>query len=291
VVGVDAQRHQIRQALFVRRVLGLDIEFQKMSVYDLSPHTMGQFDITLALGLIYHCKHLVLALERLFHVTRELLILETAILPPETTPASFPHRVGGPGSLLHPMAYVENPTDGKEAIYNWFLPSPESLRALLISVGFDEIELFSVAGERAVMICRKRQAYPDSIMLSQLAAAITLEEGTTYARPSEELRFRLRVQNTGFARWLAEGELETKRGAVRLAVHLLNDDEQEVSMYYAGAILPRDIAPGESVSLELPLRAPVASGAYALEFDMVSEHLAWFEDLGSPTLRLELRVE
>ena len=32
-------------------------------------------------------------------------------------------------------------------------------------------------------------------------------------------------------------------------------------------------------------------GRYRLEFDMVSEHLAWFEDLGSEVIWHELLVE
>ncbi|PYT03068.1 MAG: TIGR04290 family methyltransferase, partial [Acidobacteria bacterium] len=55
VVGVDSQRNLIRQAEFVREVLSLDIEYRRASVYDLDPRASGQFDITLALGLIYHC--------------------------------------------------------------------------------------------------------------------------------------------------------------------------------------------------------------------------------------------
>src|SRR5437660_5167301 len=53
VVGVDSQRNLIRQAEFVREVLSLDIEYRRASVYDLDPRALGQFDITLALGLIY----------------------------------------------------------------------------------------------------------------------------------------------------------------------------------------------------------------------------------------------
>jgi tRNA (mo5U34)-methyltransferase len=292
VLGVDAQRHQIRQARFVRRALGLDIEFEKLSVYDLDPRSTGQFDITLALGLIYHCKHLVLALERLFHITRELLILETAIFPPERSPGSFAYPVGGLESMLHPLAYVENPPDVKEAIYNWFLPSPASLDALLRNVGFDEVETHKGVGrDRAVLVCRKREPYPDSRVLSHLSASISLEDAPAHAvPPAAESAFRLRVENTGFARWLAEGEPQTGRGAVHLAAHLLSADEQDLFWYYAGALLPRDLAPGESASVELRLRAPDAPGQYLLEFDMVSEHLAWFEDLGSPTLKHEITV-
>ncbi|MGZ8842366.1 MAG: DUF1698 domain-containing protein [Pyrinomonadaceae bacterium] len=94
VLGIDSQRELIRQANFVRKVLGLDIEYQRLSVYDLDPRALGQFDVTLALGLIYHTKHLVLALEKLFLVTRRLLVLETAIYPPDRAPTSFVYQVG-----------------------------------------------------------------------------------------------------------------------------------------------------------------------------------------------------
>jgi tRNA (mo5U34)-methyltransferase len=296
VLGVDAQRHLVRQARFVRRVLDLDIEFEKMSVYDLDPRATGQFDITLALGLVYHLKHLVLGLEKLFHVTRELLILETAIFPPERSHGSFTYPVGGLEPTLHPLAYVENPPDSQEAIYNWFLPGTEALRALLRNVGFDEVSVHpATQSDRAVLVCRKREPYPDSRVLSYLSAAISLEdaqeEEEVRSSPGEELRFRVRVENTGFARWLAKGEPETDRGAVHLAAHLLGGDGEDLAWYYAGAFLPRDLAPGEAETVELLLRAPEIPGQYWLEFDMVAEHLAWFEDLGSPTLRCRLSVE
>ncbi|HEX5709182.1 MAG TPA: DUF1698 domain-containing protein [Pyrinomonadaceae bacterium] len=293
VVGLDAQRSIIRQALFVRRVLALDIEFERMSVYDLDPKRSGQFDVTLALGLVYHLKHLVLALERLFQVTRETLIVETAVFPPGRSPGSFTHPVGGLNPVLHPLAYVENPPGRKESIYNWFLPSPEALRALLLNTGFDEVSIHpGEYEERAVLVCRKRAPYPDSRTLQYLSARITLaEDAPTEARAGEELVFKARVENTGFARWLATGEGEESRGAVRLAAHLRSGaDEGDVFFYYAGAVLPRDIEPGEEVELALVLRAPGAPGRYVLEFDMVSEHLSWFEDLGSEVSRRELKV-
>src|SRR5687768_1383704 len=37
VLGVDGQRHHVRQGVFVRKVLGLDVEFRRLNVYELSP--------------------------------------------------------------------------------------------------------------------------------------------------------------------------------------------------------------------------------------------------------------
>ena len=295
VLGVDAQRHHIQQAKFVRRVLGLDIQYRRMSVYDLDPREVGYFDITLALGLIYHCKHPVLALEKLFLVTRELLILETAIISEEKEGPrlrSFIRRLEREEPKLHPLAYLENALDSKEPVYNWFYPSVSCLAALLRSVGFDEIEVSEQKSDgRAVFVCRKRDVYPDSLTLNHLAASLTLEDGPTACAPDAELVFRVRVENTGLARWLAAGAVGSEKGAVRLTAHLLTEAEEELFRYYAGAILKRDLLPDEADTLEITMRAPKRSGTYLIQFDMVAEHLAWFEDLGSPTLKHRLEVK
>jgi len=52
-----------------------------------------------------------------------------------------------------------------------------------------------------------------------------------------------------------------------------------------------DIAPGEVAYLGIRLQAPERPGMYYVEFDMLAEQFAWFEDLGSATLRHELRIE
>ena len=292
VLGIDSQRDLIRQATFVRKVTGLDLDYQRMSVYDLDPHILGQFDITLALGLIYHCKHLVLALERLFLVTRKLLVLETAIYPPDRAPESFSYHVGSNEPTLHPLAYIENPSDAKEAIYNWFLPSTASLTALLKNIGFDQINVFPAAlPDRAILACRKNQSYPDSRSISYLGARLTLKSGPSTCAPGQVLPFRVLAENTGNAVWLRGCETEVEKGDVHLVAHLLSPNGEPISWYHAGAFLPHDIAPGEKAELEIMVPAPDSKGAYRLEFDMVSEHLAWFEDLGSMVLAQDLLVD
>jgi hypothetical protein len=270
----------------------VDIDYRRMSVYDLDPHAIGQFDVTLALGLLYHCKHLVLALEKLFIVTRELLILETAIYPPKKAPASFSYEVGGLQPLLHPLAYVENAPDAKEAIYNWFLPGIDALGALLRNIGFDDVEVFpGTQSDRAVFACRKLQPYPDSNMISYLETRLTLIDGPTNCRRGEVLRFHIRAENTGYAVWLRGSDAGTDKGSVHLVVHVLGTDEEPLFWYHAGAFLQADVAPGEAADIEIVLTAPPNPGNYLLAFDMVSEHLAWFEDLGSEVLKLELLVD
>jgi tRNA (mo5U34)-methyltransferase len=286
VLGVDAQRKHIRQALFVRKVLGLDIAYRRMDVYELDPRVIGEFEVTLALGLVYHLKHLVLGLEKLYGVTRELLIVETAIIPLEQTPPPFVQTLGRFEQTLHPLACVENLAAGPEAVFNWFLPSPAALKTLLENTGFGDVTIAHVSADRAVLVCRK-QAH----RRQNFAALLTVDEGLGRCRSGAELRFRLRLENSGGKTWSASGLDTTGQGAVQLGAHLLRNDEEEVSWDYGRAPLPRDVDPGEFVDLEIRLEAPATAGYYIIEFDMVEEQRAWFEDYGSRTVRHILAVE
>jgi tRNA (mo5U34)-methyltransferase len=286
VLGVDGQRQHVRQAVFVRQVLNLDIEYRRMNVYELTRRNVGEFDVTLALGLIYHLKHLVLALENLYAVTRDLLIVETAIMPPQRTPKSFHHNLG----RLVPLAYLDNPTDAKEQVFNWFLPSVEALTALLRNVGFAETEVVEVKDERAVVVCHKGGARSNDVLTHQHVASLVLKDGPSSCRANEELLFSVRVANTGLMSWPADESKAGERGVVHLGAHLLRVNEDEVNWDYARANLPHDLSPGEEVEIVLKAKAPTEKGTYIVEFDMVAEHISWFEDFGSGTLRHEVTV-
>jgi tRNA (mo5U34)-methyltransferase len=294
VLGVDGQRQHVRQGLFVRKVLGLDVEFRRLNVYELTPRNLGQFDITLALGLLYHLKHPILALENLYQLTKELLVIETAIMPANHAAASSAYSFGANAAdaTLHPLVYVENSPEAKEQVYNWFLPGVNALMAMLRNAGFIEVELVEEKSDRAIIVCCK--AKEDASVLPALkhfVAQLTLKEAPPTAGASTELTLRLQVENIGRARWPAFGEPGTDKGAIHLGSHLLLDTEEEVAWDYGRARLPRDLEPGETADLELKVRLPDAPGRYIIEFDMVSEHITWFEDHGSGTLRHAIAVE
>ncbi len=292
VLGVDGQRQHVRQGLFVRRVLDLDVEFRRMNVYELGQRAVGQFDITLALGLLYHLKHPILALENLYQVTKELLIIETAIMPPARTPESFMHPLGEQQMLLHSLAFVENPSGAKEQVFNWFLPGVGALQALLRSTGFAEVEVVETKNERAIVVCRKAPGAKSSEdELKNFIAKLQLLEAPDTCLASSELTFSVRVVNIGLAIWPAAGESDDKKGVVSLGAHILMADEQEVSWDYGRAPLPSTMGPGSIANIVFKVEAPPIPGKYIVEFDMVAEHISWFEDHGLGTLRHELVVE
>jgi hypothetical protein len=235
---------------------------------------------------------LVRALENLWWVTKDLLLIETAIYPPECVPALFEHPVVGLGWGIHAFAYVANPSDAQEPIYNWYLSSVEGLRALLHNLGVGQVTVPVVQGARAVFLCHRDLAAPERYVRGEQAAQLTLARGVTTCRPSAALQFRIRAENTGLTPWIAAGEPATGKGAVQLGAHLLDDDGMtEIVWDYGRAALPRNVAPGETIVLDLSLQAPHRPGRYSVEMDMVTEGLAWFEDLGSAILRHPLYVD
>jgi len=79
-----------RKASFelARDLLGSRVEDRHIEVLDLSPETVGRFDVVLFLNVLYHMRHPLLALERVASVTAGTLILETHLdLTDEETPA------------------------------------------------------------------------------------------------------------------------------------------------------------------------------------------------------------
>jgi tRNA (mo5U34)-methyltransferase len=297
VLGVDAMRREIMQADFVRRALGLEIEFRPLSVYDLSVSSVGRFDVTLALGLIYHLKHLVLGLEKLAQVTKDTLIVETALLPKRSKLIGSASRqaeyvVGGLRRPLHTIGWIENPPEVAESAYNWFLPSLDGAVALLKAVGFREVSVFAVHGDRAVIVCRDPDTTVESGATGALSANLQLADGPTTCRPGDHLTYRVNVGNQGSAPWRARPEHGSDEGVVRLGAHLLPPDDGDIPVWDFGrADLDADVPPGGEASMDITLRAPDRPGRYQVEFDMVAEQVAWFEDRGSPVIRSDLRVD
>jgi tRNA (mo5U34)-methyltransferase len=108
-----------------RRVLNSRVEDLEIDPLDLSPERAGMFDVVLFLGVLYHMKHPMLALERVAAVTRRLLVVETVI---DMLYAPRPALAFYPGADL-------NQDDS-----NWFGPSPSAVEAMLRAAGFARVE-------------------------------------------------------------------------------------------------------------------------------------------------------
>ena len=61
------------------KYLNSNIEDKLIDVYDISPQTVGKFDIVLCSGLIYHLRDPYLAIKNAVSVAKELVVIESAI--------------------------------------------------------------------------------------------------------------------------------------------------------------------------------------------------------------------
>jgi hypothetical protein len=90
---------------------------------------------------------------------------------------------------------------------------------------------------------------------------------------------RINVRNDSPFTWTREGD-----HPVRLAHHWRIDDGRVAVWDGFRSELPRDVAPGETVEVEVWFFAPARPGRYVLEVDVVQEDVTWFSERGSPLL-------
>ncbi len=130
---------------------------------------------------------------------------------------------------------------------------------------------------------------PDSRQPGLLRARIALvERGPERLGPGEALDLKLEIQNMGDTLWLAGRE--TRTGIVMPGVRIRDAAGILVSEFHGEPPLPRAVAPGEIVSLKIEHAAPQRPGRYTLKFDLVAQHVCWFEDMGSAAFTLGFEV-
>ncbi len=111
---------------FARAALHSKVEDMEIDVMDLAPERVGTFDVVLFLGVLYHLRHPLLALERVRSVTKKLLIMETHV---------DLHQIQRPAMAFYPGTELSNdPT-------NWCGPNEACCMAMLKDVGFRNIRV------------------------------------------------------------------------------------------------------------------------------------------------------
>jgi len=133
----------------------------------------------------------------------------------------------------------------------------------------------------AVSVACSRPAAPGS----EFRAGIRSSLQACAAFEAETALVPVTVKNTGSTAWESGGKTP-----VFVSYHILDAEQSAVRFENARFALPRKIAPGDGVTLEVTVKAPLEAGRYHVEFDLVAEGRAWFEDGGSKTLVIPLDV-
>lgn len=137
VIAIDHSDQYLAQARFAASVHGLDIDFRKMEVYDID--TLDErFDYVLFMGVFYHLRHPLLALEKVAGLRAGRLIFQTMIRGvPGTIPipedAPFEERAMFEHPRFPAMYFIENRYAGDPT--NWWVPNEAGMEAMLRSCG------------------------------------------------------------------------------------------------------------------------------------------------------------
>jgi len=143
VLGVDSgeQPKAIEQARFAATQLRLDVDFRVLSAYDLA--TLGRtFDIVLFMGLFYHLRHPLVALEAARSVSGGTMIFQTITTQHGDRVSEAVHNASN--VRLHSstldknefpaLHFVEGALDGDTSC--WFVPNVQGVAAMLRSCCF-----------------------------------------------------------------------------------------------------------------------------------------------------------
>jgi tRNA (mo5U34)-methyltransferase len=154
VVGIDSDEQYLAQARFAAEVAGADVEFRRLSVYEIA--SLGErFDIVLFMGVLYHLRHPLLALDLICeHVTKDLLVFQSMLrgnpgLRRLARDYDFQDRDHFDDPRYPRMHFVEHAYAGD--LTNWWIPNRAGAEAMLRSAGFDIL----AHPEEEVFICRR----------------------------------------------------------------------------------------------------------------------------------------
>ena len=96
---------------------------------------LGQFDVVLFLGVLYHMRHPLLSLERVARLTRQLLVVETS-------------AVAVPGFEHHSFAEFFESNELNGDVSNWWTPNRHAAMALCRAAGFTRVDAGQDAADR-----------------------------------------------------------------------------------------------------------------------------------------------
>ncbi|MFZ5896287.1 MAG: TIGR04290 family methyltransferase [Myxococcota bacterium] len=153
-LGVDSDPRYLEQARLAAEVCSVDVEFLNLDVYELAT-LRERFDIVLFMGVLYHLRHPLLALDILHeHVVGDTLIFQSMLR------GSLESKSYAEDYLFSESEHFEEPEYPKlhfvEQRYshddtNWWIPNKSCVEAMLRSAGFRIVD----NPETEVYVCQR----------------------------------------------------------------------------------------------------------------------------------------
>ena len=161
VLGIDVDERYLNQAHFATRMLGLEVEFESRSVYEVD-RIAGEFDYVLFMGVFYHLRYPVYALDQVVKKIRPngRLVFQSMLRgSDEVKQWAENYRFWETEPFRHPaypaMYFVENSYANDQT--NWWIPNRAAAEAVLRSSGLEILD----HPEAETWICTPRNAVRD----------------------------------------------------------------------------------------------------------------------------------
>lgn len=143
VTAIDLDEHYLKQAKWVAERFGLDsqIEFRQMQVYDFA-HSEEKYDLIWFMGVFYHLRYPLLALDILAGITKKMMVFQTYSLPGRET-MEVPHDVEfHKRDILNTeawpkMSFVPHQLAGDPT--NWWVANHQGILSMLESAGLKTV--------------------------------------------------------------------------------------------------------------------------------------------------------
>jgi tRNA (mo5U34)-methyltransferase len=158
VVAVDVARQ--KPFLEAKKLLNSKVEYVIEDVCRLNPATLGTFDIVLFLGVLYHSKHPVLALERVCELATDMACVESLV-------------IDHPGAGKTPAMEFYEGSELAGQFDNWVGPNTACLLAFCRTAGFARVEWNGTWEDRAHVTCYRK--WPEIERLSPAPGLICIE--------------------------------------------------------------------------------------------------------------------
>jgi len=131
---------------------GSRVDYRQLDMYELTPARIGRFDLVLFMGVLYHLKHPLLALERVCALATDLAAVDSFVLGEKHFAADI---------LARPILEFYETDEMGGQTDNWFGPSVPALLAMCRVAGFARVELRTVSDYGAGVACYRKWAEPE----------------------------------------------------------------------------------------------------------------------------------
>ena len=159
VLGIDYDEDYLEQARFAAAVTGQEIEFRRLSVYDVG--SLGEaFDLVIFMGVLYHLRHPLLALDLIYeNVAKDLLLFQSLQRgTDDVEPVADDYDFWQSDQFEKPgypkMHFIEGNYAGDPT--NWWAPNRACSAAMLRSAGFSIL----ANPDPEVFLCRRAERGP-----------------------------------------------------------------------------------------------------------------------------------